>query len=224
MGAHCCHHGHHDQLPDPRTEGRQRRVLWAALAINAAMFVLEVGAGLAASSVSLQADALDFLADTGNYAVSLAVVGMVLRRRATAALLKGATMGAFGLWVAGATIWHALAGTVPEPITMGAVGIAALAANSAVLAMLWAFRTGDANMRSVWLCSRNDVAGNVAVMLAAAGVFGTGTGWPDVIVAAVMSGLALWGAAQVVRQATAELQVSRQARPGASMSGTPWAT
>jgi Co/Zn/Cd efflux system component len=212
MGAHCCHHGHHhDRRPDPETETWQRRVLWAALAINALMFLVEIGAGLAAGSVSLQADALDFLADAGNYAVSLAVVGMVLRRRATAALLKGATMGAFGLWVAGATVWHALAGTVPEPITMGAVGIAALAANSAVLAMLWAFRTGDANMRSVWVCSRNDVAGNLAVMLAAAGVFGTGTGWPDVIVAAVMSGLALWGAAQVIRQAADELRVSRQA-------------
>ena len=211
MGAHCCHHDHHEQLPDPQAEARQRRVLWAALVINAAMFVVEIGAGLAAGSVSLQADALDFLADAANYAVSLAVVGMVLRRRASAALLKGATMGAFGLWVAGATIWHALVGTVPEPLTMGAVGVAALAANAIVLAMLWAFRTGDANMRSVWVCSRNDVAGNIAVMLAAAGVFGTGTGWPDVIVAAIMSGLALWGATQVVRQATDELRASRRA-------------
>jgi Co/Zn/Cd efflux system component len=211
MGAHCCHHGHHEQLPDPQAEARQRRVLWAALVINATMFAVEIGAGLAAGSVSLQADALDFLADAANYAVSLAVVGMVLRRRATAALLKGATMGAFGLWVAGATTWHALAGTVPEPLTMGAVGVAALVANAVVLAMLWAFRSGDANMRSVWVCSRNDVAGNIAVMLAAVGVFGTGTGWPDVIVAAVMSGLALWGATQVVRQAADELRASRRA-------------
>jgi Co/Zn/Cd efflux system component len=209
MGAHCCHHDNRQQLPDPQAEARQRRVLLTALVINAAMFVVEIGAGIAAGSVSLQADALDFLADAGNYAVSLAAVGMALWRRATAALLKGVTMGAFGLWVAGATNWHALVGTVPEPVTMGAVGVAALAANGAVLAMLWAFRTGDANMRSVWVCSRNDVAGNIAVMLAAAGVFGTGTGWPDVIVAAVMSGLAL--------QAAAELRVSRQAAVAVSI-------
>ena len=214
MGEHCCHH--HDHHPAPRDEARQRRVLWAALAINAAMFVVEIVAGLAAGSVSLQADSLDFLADAANYGVSLAVVGMALRRRAMAALLKGLTMGAFGLWVIAATVMHALAGTVPEPFTMGTVGVAALAANAGVLAMLWAFREGDANMRSVWLCSRNDVAGNLAVMLAAAGVFGTGSFWPDVIVAAVMAVLALWGAAQVVRQATGELRATR--RPAAAMA------
>ena len=214
MGEHCCHH--HDHHPAPRDEARQRRVLWAALAINAAMFVVEIVAGLAAGSVSLQADSLDFLADAANYGVSLAVVGMALRRRAMAALLKGLTMGAFGLWVIVVTVMHALAGTVPEPFTMGTVGVAALAANAGVLAMLWAFREGDANMRSVWLCSRNDVAGNLAVMLAAAGVFGTGSFWPDVIVAAVMAVLALWGAAQVVRQATGELRATR--RPAAAMA------
>jgi len=183
-----------------------RRVLWIVLAINAGMFLFEIAAGFAAGSVSLQADALDFLGDTANYGVSLFVVGLALRYRARAALAKGATMGAFGLWVVGATIWHAASGTVPHAITMGAVGIAALASNAAVLALLWAYRSGDSNMRSVWICSRNDVLGNLAVLLAALGVFGTGTGWPDVIVAAIMAALALHGAWVVIRHASTELR------------------
>lgn len=183
-------------------------MLWAALAINGGMFLVEIAAGLAAGSVSLQADALDFMADTGNYGISLFVVGMALRYRARAALAKGATMGLFGLWVVGATFWHALAGTLPSAATMGAVGFAALLANAVVFAILWAYRAGDSNMRSVWLCSRNDVIGNLAVLLAALGVFGTGTGWPDVIVAAIMALLALQGAWAVMRQASGELRQS----------------
>jgi Co/Zn/Cd efflux system component len=179
------------------------------LAINAGMFLVEIIAGLAAESASLQADALDFLADAANYGISLFVVGLALRYRATAALTKGLSMGAFGLWVIGTVIWHAIAGTVPEAITMGAVGIAALLANGASFGLLWAYRTGDANMHSVWLCSRNDVIANLAVLLAALGVFGTGTGWPDVIVAAVMASLALQGAWVVVRQSLAELRLDR---------------
>jgi Co/Zn/Cd efflux system component len=154
------------------------------LGINAAMFLIEVGAGLAAGSASLQADALDFLGDAANYAVSLFVVGMVLRYRAMAALAKGTTMGLFGLWIIGTVIWHVLHGTLPSAYTMGAIGFAALAANAVSFGLLWAYRGGDANMRSAWICTRNDVLGNLAVLVAAAGVFGTGTGWPDVIVAA----------------------------------------
>jgi Co/Zn/Cd efflux system component len=183
-----------------------RRVLWAVLAINAAMFLVEIGAGLAAGSASLQADALDFLGDAANYAISLFVVGLALRYRAMAALVKGATMGAFGLWVIGIIIWHALHGTLPNAFTMGTVGLAALVANAASFGLLWAYRTGDANMRSAWICTRNDVLGNIAVLLAAVGVFGTGTGWPDVIVAAIMASLALQGAAVVARQAAEELR------------------
>ncbi len=190
---------------------RYRRVLWCALAINAAMFLVELAAGLAAGSASLQADALDFLADAGNYGISLFVVGMALRLRARAALAKGATMGVFGLWVIGATLWHAVNGTVPHAATMGAVGVAALIANAAVFVLLWSYRAGDSNMRSVWLCSRNDVLGNVAVLLAAFGVFGTGTGWPDIAVAAAMGLLALQGAWVVVRQALAEISQERRA-------------
>jgi len=185
------------------------RSLWAVLAVNAVMFLVEIGAGLAAGSASLQADALDFLGDAGNYAISLFVVGMALRYRAMAALAKGATMGLFGLWVLASVAWHALHGTLPSASTMGAVGGAALAANAASFGLLWAYRGGDANMRSAWICTRNDVLGNLAVLLAAAGVFGTGTGWPDVIVAAAMGFLAVQGAALVIRQSLAELRPPR---------------
>ena len=184
-----------------------RRVLWVVLGINAAMFLVEIGAGVAAGSASLQADALDFLGDAANYAISLFVVGMALRYRASAALAKGITMAAFGLWVIGTVIWHAVHGTLPSAFTMGTVGVAALAANVASFGLLWAYRKGDANMRSAWICTRNDVLGNIAVLLAALGVFGTGTGWPDIIVAACMAGLALQGALVVVRQSSAELRM-----------------
>lgn len=204
MSVHCCSHddGHGDRRGDPR----YRRVLCAALGINAAMFLAEIAAGLAAGSVSLQADALDFLGDAGNYGISLFVIGMALSWRARAALAKGATMGLFGVWVLGATAWHAVNGTLPDAATMGAVGFAALLANAAVFAMLWAYREGDSNMRSVWVCSRNDVIGNFAVMLAALGVFGTGTGLPDLTVAAIMGSLALQGGWVVARQASSELR------------------
>jgi Co/Zn/Cd efflux system component len=179
--------------------------LWIVLAINVFMFLVEIAAGVAAGSASLQADALDFLGDAANYIISLAVVSMALRYRAMAALAKGLTMGAFGLWVIGTVIWHAVMGTVPEPMTMSIVGIAALIANAACAALLYAHRTGDANMQSVWICSRNDLLGNLAVLLAALGVFGTGAGWPDLIVAAIMGTLGLQGAWIVVRQARQEL-------------------
>jgi Co/Zn/Cd efflux system component len=206
MSANCCSDRH---APDPRRGNvGYRRVLWVVLAINATMFVVEIGAGLAAGSASLQADALDFLGDAGNYAISLIVVGMALRYRATAALVKGATMGLFGLWVVGVTAWHAVQGTLPQAFTMGGVGLAALVANAASFALLWVYRTGDANMRSAWICTRNDVMGNIAVLAAALGVFGTGSGWPDLTVAAVMACLALQGAAVVVRQASGELRHS----------------
>jgi len=195
-----------------------RRVLWAVLAVNAVMFAVEIGAGLAAGSASLQADALDFLGDAANYAISLLVVGMALRYRAVAALTKGATMFAFGLWVIAVTIWHVLHGTLPHAVTMGAVGFSALLANAASFALLWTYRDGDSNMRSAWICTRNDVLGNVAVLLAAVGVFGTGTGWPDVIVAAIMAALALQGAAIVCRQAMGELRQDERRLP---VSGRP---
>ena len=174
--------------------------------INTAMFLVEIGAGVAAGSASLQADALDFFGDAANYAVSLFVVGMSLRYRASAAFAKGATMGIFGLWVIGTVIWHAVHGTLPSAFTMGTVGFAALVANAVSFAILWAYRGGDANMRSAWICTRNDVLGNLAVLLAALGVFGTGRGWPDIIVAVIMAMLALQGAVTVLRHAISELR------------------
>lgn len=203
MGADCCGHDH--PAADPRDRA-YRRVLWSVLAINAAMFVIEIGAGLAAGSAALQADALDFLGDAANYAISLLVVGMTLRYRAGAALLKAATMALFGVWVAGTIVWHALHGTLPSAVTMGTVGLTALAANAATFGLLWAYRAGDSNMRSAWICTRNDVVGNLAVLLAAAGVFGTNSGWPDIVVASVMAGLALQGAVQIIRQSAGELR------------------
>lgn len=182
-----------------------RRALWTALAINLAFFLGEIVAGAVAGSAALQADALDFFGDAANYAISLGVIGLAVVWRSRAALVKGGTMLAFALWVLGLTAWHAWAGTLPEARTMGVVGVAALLANGAVALMLYRYRSGDANMRSVWVCSRNDAIGNAAVLLAAAGVFGTRTGWPDVIVAAIMAGLGLQGGWQIVRQARNEI-------------------
>jgi cation diffusion facilitator family transporter len=189
-----------------------RRVLIWALVINAGMFGVEIVAGLVSGSVSLQADAIDFLGDAGNYGISLVVVGMALAWRARAALLKGLTMGAFGLWVAGSTLWRLFHGGVPDAATMGAVGLLALAANVSVALMLYKYRQGDSNMRSVWLCSRNDAISNVAVLAAAFGVFGTGTNWPDLAVAAVMAGLALSSAWSVIRHARSDLAMDKAAQ------------
>lgn len=204
----CCTNDHCN--PDARNKALNspawRRALWIALAVNATMFAGEIVAGVASGSASLQADALDFLADAANYGISLGVVGMGLAWRAHAALLKGGGLLALGFWVIGSTAWHAYAGTLPEAEVMGAVGVLALAANAAVAIMLYRFRTGDSNMRSVWICSRNDAIGNLAVIGAAAGVFGTGTGWPDFAVALIISGLGISGGWQIVKQARGELR------------------
>ena len=205
MSAHCCDHGH-ENANAAAASPVYRRILWVALAVNLAMFAVEIGAGLAAQSSSLLADSLDFLGDSANYGLSLFVLGMALQWRARASLIKAASMAAFGLWVAYVTIGHALAGTVPSAPVMGAVGALAFAANLGVAFLLYRWREGDSNMRSVWLCTRNDAIGNLAVLAAAAGVLGSGAGWPDYLVAAVMSGLALTGAVQVARHALGELR------------------
>lgn len=204
MSASCC--------PDaacsttPSVDPKYRRVLWLALVFNGLMFVVEFGASWLSGSISLLADSIDFFGDAGNYAISLAVLGMSLAARARAALFKAACMGAFGVFVLGKSLWSLQSGIPPEAITMGAVGFAALAVNAGVALMLYRFRTGDANMRSVWICSRNDALGNVAVMLAALGVAGTGTAWPDLMVAGMMGILALSGARTVLGQARSEIR------------------
>jgi Co/Zn/Cd efflux system component len=200
MSASCsCSHA-------PTADPRFRRALWIALAVNALMFLAEVMASWSSGSVSLLADAVDFFGDTANYAISLAVLSMAQHVRSRAALFKAACMGAFGIFVLARAAWAAQAGTPPEPITMGAVALAALAANLGVALLLYRHRTGDANMRSVWICSRNDAIGNLAVGLAALGVFGTGSAWPDLMVAALMAVLAITGAASVLRHARMELR------------------
>ncbi|MEQ8322031.1 MAG: cation transporter [Rhodospirillales bacterium] len=182
-----------------------KRALWAVIAINGAMFFIEMAAGAFAGSKALQADALDFLGDTATYALSLYVIGMTLKVRATAALAKGLSLGAMGLWVFGSTAYQVLVLGVPTAEIMGGVGLLALTANLVSVWLLMRFKDGDANVRSVWLCSRNDAIGNVAVILAAVGVWLTGTAWPDLIVAGLMAGLFLWSSVQIIRQALAEL-------------------
>ena len=185
--------------------------LWAVIALNASMFAVEMGGGVMAGSQALQADALDFLGDTLTYGMSLAVIGLSLRARATAALIKAATLALMGLWVFGATIWHAFVLGTPRAELMGLIGFLALAVNVASVLILLKYKDGDANVRSVWLCSRNDAIGNVAVMLAALGVWSTATGWPDVIVAAILASLFLNSASKILRQALDEWRTTRSA-------------
>ena len=207
MSASCCGATAKFDGLDPR----YRQALWIVIAINAAMFLVEIVAGVLAGSQALQADALDFLGDTLTYSISLAVIGMSLRVRATAALAKGASLTLMGLWVLGSTAYHVLVLGLPRAEIMGLVGFMALAANVASVALLRPYKDGDANVRSVWLCSRNDAIGNVAVMLAAAGVWGTATAWPDLAVAGTMAALFLWSSVQILTQAAREWNAAEQA-------------
>lgn len=200
----CCSGG--CSSPTPAPDRHYRRILWIALAVNAAMFVVELVGGWHAGSVSLLADAIDFLGDAANYGLSLAALGMAVVWRSRTALFKGLTMGAYGVAILGKAAWTMMQGTVPEAATMGTIGVLALLANGGVALLLYTYRQGDANMRSVWLCTRNDAIGNIAVMLAAAGVFGTGAGWPDLAVAAVMGLLAVSASRSVTRHALTELR------------------
>lgn len=208
MSASC----NHDQAPAATNDPRYRRVLWIALAVNLAMFVVELAGGLRSGSTSLLADAIDFFGDAANYGVALAVLSLGLAWRARAAWLKGLSMLLFGVFVAGRAIWVAMHGGTPDAFIMGSIGALALVANVGVALMLYRWRSGDANMRSVWLCTRNDALSNLAVMLAALGVFGTGTAWPDLLVAAFMAILALSSGWSILRHAKSELRQAQQAR------------
>ena len=203
MSAHCC------QPTEPNQgnsdDGRYRKILWIALIVNITMFVVEIVSGVKANSVSLLADSLDFLGDAVNYGISLWVLGMAITVRAKASLIKAISMAAFGIWVLSSAVWHFVTGVLPSAETMGLIGVVALAANLSVAALLYAYREGDSNMRSVWLCTRNDAFGNVAVILAAIGVFGTGAAWPDLLVAMIMASLALHSAWSVIMHARTEL-------------------
>ena len=185
-----------------------RRVLWIALVANFTMFVVEMVASQLGDSLSLQADALDFFGDSANYAISLFVVGMALSVRAKASLVKGASMALFGSWVVGSAVYRAFTDSAPDPATMSAIALLALLVNVAVAGMLYRFRDGDSNRQSIWLCSRNDAIGNVAVMLAAAGVFASGSRWPDLVVAAIIAALNIGAAKRVVRLAMVEVRAT----------------
>lgn len=206
MACSCSHE------PTPKKPNSKfRTALWIALVINLSMFFVEVIGGAYANSSALWADALDFLGDAVNYSISLAVLGASLYWRATVALLKGITMAVFGLVVIAKVIYAYMLGIPPEAITMGVIGVLALIANVIAAVILYAFRDGDSNMRSVWLCSRNDAIGNVAVILAAIGVFGTGSLWPDIVVAVIMASLGLTAGYQVIKQAIKERNQSKYA-------------
>jgi Co/Zn/Cd efflux system component len=207
MGACCGHdHGTFEGLSDD-----YKRRLWAVIAINAAMFAVEMTAGQMAQSQALKADALDFFGDALTYGISLAVIGASLKVRSAAALAKGFSLLAMGLWVFGSTLYQLLVLGVPQAQVMGAIGFLALAANLASVGLLMRYKDGDANVRSVWLCSRNDAIGNIAVMLAAAGVWASDTGWPDLLVAGLMAGLFLSSAFQIIVQAWRERRADRAA-------------
>ena len=188
-----------------------KRRLWIVIAINASMFLVETAGGALAGSKALQADALDFIGDALTYGITLAAIGTSVAVRARAALFKGFTLSLMGLWVFGSTAYHVLILGVTKAELMGAVGFLALAANVTSVMLLAKYKEGDANVRSVWLCSRNDAIGNVAVMLAAIAVYLTGSAWPDLIVAAVMAGLFLWSSAQILSQAVGELSEAKAA-------------
>ena len=195
--------------PTQKISPKFRKALWIALVLNALMFFVEIIGGSHARSVSLWADALDFAGDAANYAISLAVLSMTLYWRATAALVKGITMAAFGIFVIVKVFWSWWLGVTPEPMLMGAIGILALAVNVISALMLYAFRDGDANMRSVWLCSRNDAIANIAIIIAAIGVFGTGTMFPDLFVAFVIAYLGVSSGLAVIKQARAERKIDQ---------------
>ncbi|MBG53069.1 MAG: cation transporter [Rhodobiaceae bacterium] len=186
-----------------------KRILWVVIAINGIMFLVEMTAGMFASSQALKADALDFLGDTATYTITLMVLGMPLVWRARAALVKGASLGLMGIWVLGSTIYYALVLDVPQAEVMGSIGLLALTANMVSVLLLLRHRDGDANVRSVWLCSRNDAIGNLAVIFAASGVWATSSAWPDLIVAGVMASLFLWSSIQIISQALGELRISQ---------------
>jgi cation diffusion facilitator family transporter len=192
--------------------GRQSRVLWIVLAINAAMFVLELVAGLLAGSVALQADSLDMLGDTLVYGVSLLVLARGARWKAGVALLKGVIMAAFGLGVLVEAGNKVLVGVVPDAHLMGITSFLALAANAACVYLLTRHRADDLNMRSTWLCSRNDIAANTGVLLAAGGVQLTTSRWPDLLISLVITALFLGSAWSVLRAAGAQLGLQRAVR------------
>jgi cation diffusion facilitator family transporter len=202
MGADCCAHA----VKFDGLSADYKRRLWLVIAINAGMFLVEMGAGALAGSNALQADALDFLADSATYGISLAVIGASVRTRSYAAIGKAASLSLMSLWVLGMTAYHVLIVGIPRAEIMGGIGVLALLANLASVLILVRYKDGDANVRSVWLCSRNDAIGNVAVMIAALAVWASATKWPDLIVAALMAGLFFYSSVRILQQSFHEMR------------------
>ena len=200
--AGCCEH----DLKFEGISGRYKAILWIVIAINALMFLVETGASVAANSMALRADALDFLGDTFTYGITLLAIGHSLRWRASAAMFKGVTLLLMGLWVLGSSLYQVMVLGIPNEVMMGSVAMLAFAANLVSVLLLLRYRDGDANVRSVWLCSRNDAIGNLAVMLAAGAVYYTQTKWPDLLVAFLMSGLFFYSSFQIIYRARGELR------------------
>ena len=191
-----------------RFRERQATTLRLVLLVNAGMFVVELIFGLLAGSVALLADSLDMLGDALVYGFSLYVVARSPVWKARAAVMKAAVMGLFGAFVFGQLVYKLVDPQVPTFETMGAVGAAALAANTVCFALLWRHRAEDINMRSVWLCSRNDLVANVSVLLAAWAVWVTMSPWPDIAVGALICVLFLRSALLVAREARDELRLN----------------
>jgi Co/Zn/Cd efflux system component len=200
--ADCCSGG--CVADKPPVDPRYRRVLWIALLVNAAMFLVELVSGWHAGSAALLADSADFMGDALNYGISLFAIGLGAAWRTRSALLKGVSMGAYGCFVLASTAWHVVSDAMPVAATMSVIGVLALVANGAVAALLYAFRNGDSDMRAVWLCTRNDVIGNLAVLVAAGFVANTASNWPDILVAAIMGVLSLTAAWSVIKRARQE--------------------
>ncbi len=198
-------HDHCNNNGQSGVSAEYRKVLWICLIANAVMFVVQMIASYAAHSVSLLANSADFFSDAANYGISLYVLDQSLRQRAKASLFKGISLGLVGLWVAFETLHHALQPEMPKPLIMAAISVVALAVNVGCAVLLYKYRGGDSNRESVWICSRNDAIGNIAVMIAAAGVFASSTIWPDIIVAAILGWLAVSGSWRIIRLAKKEL-------------------
>ncbi|MCO4757312.1 MAG: cation transporter [Oceanospirillaceae bacterium] len=213
MAQHCCGNTEFTGL-DPA----YKRILWLIIVINGTMFGVEMVAGILAQSQALQADALDFIGDTLSYGISLWAIGKAASIRSNAALFKGFTLTLMSLWVVGSTIYRIFVMNSPEPLTMGAIAIAAFAANLISVLLLMRYKDGDANVRSVWLCSRNDAIGNLIVLVAASGVWYSNSAWPDLVVAGIMAGLFLSSAWQITTQALREKRNSGDAETHCSSS------
>lgn len=210
MSDHCGHHVFTGQ------SAAYQRILWIVAGLNFLMFGVELGWGIAASSQALLADSLDLLGDGLTYSLSLWAIHQTPRHRSIVAMLKGGSLLLFALIIFIDIIIHIFAKHTPLPITMGWVAATVLTVNVLCAILLYRFRDGDANIRSVWLCSRNDAIGNILVMIAAGAVFLFQSGWPDLLAAGILVLLFLSSAIRILRLSWLEMQHQKHHLPKAS--------